>query len=141
MAGAEAPAAEPTAPPAPSPARRSHAKSAIRQRYLVAWTTSIGPRNRWRATCCAPADVVTGPGNVYVAAAKRLLLGTVGTDAEGRSPTEVAIIADHTAAATALDGGSGSVPGLRARAQSVGSTRDPPAPAAGLAVHGRAARQ
>ena len=47
---------------------------------------------------CAPADVVTGPGNVYVAAAKRLLLGTVGTDAEA-GPTEVAIIADHTAAA------------------------------------------
>ena len=45
---------------------------------------------------CAPADVVTGPGNVYVAAAKRLLLGVIGTDAEA-GPTEVAIIADHTA--------------------------------------------
>jgi histidinol dehydrogenase len=47
---------------------------------------------------CAAADTVTGPGNVYVAAAKRLLLGTIGTDAEA-GPTEVAIIADHTAAA------------------------------------------
>jgi histidinol dehydrogenase len=46
---------------------------------------------------CAAADTVTGPGNVYVAAAKRLLLGTIGTDAEA-GPTEVAIIADHTAA-------------------------------------------
>src|ERR1022692_2676328 len=45
---------------------------------------------------CAPADVVTGPGNVYVAAAKRLLRGTVGTDAEA-GPTEIAIVADHTA--------------------------------------------
>ncbi|HCU91603.1 MAG TPA: histidinol dehydrogenase [Actinobacteria bacterium] len=45
---------------------------------------------------CAAADVVTGPGNVYVAAAKRLLLGTIGTDAEA-GPTEIAIIADHTA--------------------------------------------
>ena len=45
---------------------------------------------------CAAADVVTGPGNVYVAAAKRLLLGTIGTDGEA-CPTEVAIIADHTA--------------------------------------------
>jgi histidinol dehydrogenase len=45
---------------------------------------------------CPAADVVTGPGNVYVAAAKRLLLGTVGTDAEA-GPTEIAIIADHTA--------------------------------------------
>jgi len=46
---------------------------------------------------CAAADTVTGPGNVYVVAAKRLLLGTIGTDAEA-GPTEVAIIADHTAA-------------------------------------------
>src|SRR5215469_10131000 len=45
---------------------------------------------------CVPADVVTGPGNVYVAAAKRLLLGVIGTDAEA-GPTEIAIIADHTA--------------------------------------------
>jgi histidinol dehydrogenase len=45
---------------------------------------------------CAAADVVTGPGNVYVAAAKRLLRGTVATDAEA-GPTEVAIIADATA--------------------------------------------
>jgi len=45
---------------------------------------------------CAPVDVVTGPGNVYVAAAKRLLLGTVATDAEA-GPTEIAIIADATA--------------------------------------------
>ncbi len=45
---------------------------------------------------CAPADVLTGPGNVYVAAAKRLLGGIVGTDGEN-GPTEIAIIADHTA--------------------------------------------
>jgi histidinol dehydrogenase len=45
---------------------------------------------------CAPVDVITGPGNVYVAAAKRLLLGRVGTDAEA-GPTEIAIIADGSA--------------------------------------------
>ncbi|HEV2373955.1 MAG TPA: histidinol dehydrogenase [Streptosporangiaceae bacterium] len=45
---------------------------------------------------CPAADIVTGPGNVYVAAAKRLVRGTVGTDAEA-GPTEVAVIADHTA--------------------------------------------
>ena len=45
---------------------------------------------------CAPADVITGPGNVYVAAAKRLLRGVVGTDGEN-GPTEIAIIADGTA--------------------------------------------
>jgi histidinol dehydrogenase len=43
-----------------------------------------------------PVDVVTGPGNIYVAAAKRLLRGRVGIDAEA-GPTEIAILADHTA--------------------------------------------
>src|SRR5436190_8881294 len=42
---------------------------------------------------CPPADVVTGPGNVYVAAAKRVLRGVVGTDGEN-GPTEIAIVAD-----------------------------------------------
>jgi histidinol dehydrogenase len=43
-----------------------------------------------------PVDLVTGPGNVYVAAAKRLLRGVVGIDAEA-GPTEIAILADDTA--------------------------------------------
>jgi len=45
---------------------------------------------------CPAVDVVTGPGNVYVAAAKRLLRGIVGIDAEA-GPTEVAVLADDTA--------------------------------------------
>ncbi|HXL96252.1 MAG TPA: histidinol dehydrogenase [Streptosporangiaceae bacterium] len=45
---------------------------------------------------CASADVITGPGNVYVTAAKRVLRGVVGIDGEN-GPTEVAIIADGTA--------------------------------------------
>src|SRR5215469_11671646 len=45
---------------------------------------------------CEAVDTITGPGNVYVAAAKRLLRGVVGTDAEA-GPTEVAIIADGSA--------------------------------------------
>jgi histidinol dehydrogenase len=45
---------------------------------------------------CAPTDVITGPGNVYVAAAKRILAGIVGIDGEN-GPTEIGIIADHTA--------------------------------------------
>ena len=44
----------------------------------------------------APVDLVTGPGNVYVAAAKRLLRGVVGIDAEA-GPTEIAVLADDTA--------------------------------------------
>jgi histidinol dehydrogenase len=43
-----------------------------------------------------PVDLVTGPGNVYVAAAKRLVRGAVGVDAEA-GPTEIAVLADDTA--------------------------------------------
>jgi histidinol dehydrogenase len=45
---------------------------------------------------CAPVDLVTGPGNLYVAAAKRLLKGRIGIDAEA-GPTEIAVLADDTA--------------------------------------------
>jgi histidinol dehydrogenase len=45
---------------------------------------------------CPPVDLVTGPGNIWVVAAKRLLKGIVGIDAEA-GPTEIAILADATA--------------------------------------------
>ena len=41
-------------------------------------------------------DLVTGPGNIYVAAAKRALRGTIGIDSEA-GPTEIAILADKSA--------------------------------------------
>lgn len=41
-------------------------------------------------------DVVTGPGNIFVATAKRLLKGTVGIDAEAGT-TEIAVLADANA--------------------------------------------
>jgi histidinol dehydrogenase len=44
----------------------------------------------------APVDMVTGPGNIYVTAAKRLCRSRVGIDAEA-GPTEIAILADDTA--------------------------------------------
>ena len=43
-----------------------------------------------------PVDVITGPGNVFVAAAKRLVRGVVGIDAEA-GPTEIAVLADASA--------------------------------------------
>jgi histidinol dehydrogenase len=45
---------------------------------------------------CEPVDFVTGPGNIYVTAAKRALNGLIGIDSEA-GPTEVAIIADESA--------------------------------------------
>lgn len=47
---------------------------------------------------CEKADMVTGPGNIYVAAAKRALRGLIGIDSEA-GPTEIAILADKTALA------------------------------------------
>ena len=45
---------------------------------------------------CEKVDLVTGPGNIYVAAAKRALRGLIGIDSEA-GPTEIAILADSTA--------------------------------------------
>jgi histidinol dehydrogenase len=45
---------------------------------------------------CRRVDLVTGPGNIYVVTAKRLLKGLIGIDSEA-GPTEVAILADDSA--------------------------------------------
>lgn len=45
---------------------------------------------------CLPVNLVTGPGNIFVASAKRLLKGRIGIDAEA-GPTEIAVLADATA--------------------------------------------
>src|SRR3984957_8575190 len=47
-------------------------------------------------TALAAVDMIPGPGNIYVPAAKRLCRSQVGIDAEA-GPTEIAILADHTA--------------------------------------------
>lgn len=45
---------------------------------------------------CQKCDLVTGPGNIYVAAAKRALRGIIGIDSEA-GPTEIAVLADESA--------------------------------------------
>lgn len=45
---------------------------------------------------CRSVDLVTGPGNIYVVAAKRLLRGRIGIDSEA-GPTEIAVLADSSA--------------------------------------------
>ncbi|GGV16814.1 histidinol dehydrogenase [Streptomyces spectabilis] len=45
---------------------------------------------------CASANMVTGPGNIWVAAAKRYFTGRIGIDTEA-GPTEIAVLADDTA--------------------------------------------
>lgn len=57
---------------------------------------AYGVRDEAGKTVMEPADMVTGPGNIYVAAAKRALRGVIGIDSEA-GPTEIAIIADGQA--------------------------------------------
>ncbi|WP_328994983.1 histidinol dehydrogenase [Kribbella sp. NBC_01245] len=45
---------------------------------------------------CPKVNLITGPGNIYVVAAKRLLKGQIGIDSEA-GPTEIAVLADATA--------------------------------------------
>lgn len=49
-------------------------------------------------TACGAVDLVTGPGNIYVTAAKRALQGVIGIDSEA-GPTEIAVLADGKAIA------------------------------------------
>lgn len=57
---------------------------------------AYGAREADGSTVCEPVSLVTGPGNIYVVAAKRLLKGLIGIDSEA-GPTEIAILADETA--------------------------------------------
>ena len=57
---------------------------------------AFGVRDANGETVMEPADMVTGPGNIYVAAAKRALRGMIGIDSEA-GPTEIAIVADESA--------------------------------------------
>jgi histidinol dehydrogenase len=57
---------------------------------------AFGVQDDQGKSVCTRADMVTGPGNVWVATAKRLLKGTIGTDTEA-GPSEVMILADQHA--------------------------------------------
>jgi histidinol dehydrogenase len=57
---------------------------------MFAYGTGTGPDD------CRPTVMVTGPGNIYVTAAKRMLKGRIGIDSEA-GPTEIAVLADDTA--------------------------------------------
>lgn len=57
---------------------------------------AYGLRDESGQTVCPPVDLVTGPGNEFVTAAKRLLRGLVGIDAEA-GPSEILVLADATA--------------------------------------------
>nr|WP_277605801.1 histidinol dehydrogenase [Glycomyces sp. L485] len=60
--------------------------------YAVGGPTAIG-MFAYGTDECDPVDMITGPGNIYVTAAKRAVKGLVGIDAEAGT-TEIAVIAD-----------------------------------------------
>ncbi len=56
---------------------------------------AYGARDADGVLVCRKVDLVTGPGNIYVTAAKRLLKGLIGIDSEA-GPTEIAVLADDS---------------------------------------------
>ncbi|CAL2061290.1 MULTISPECIES: histidinol dehydrogenase [Streptomyces] len=63
--------------------------------YAVGGATAVA-MFAYGTESCPPANMVTGPGNIWVAAAKRYFTGRIGIDTEA-GPTEIAILADDTA--------------------------------------------
>lgn len=63
--------------------------------YAVGGATAVA-MFAYGTESCAPANMVTGPGNIWVAAAKRYFTGRIGIDTEA-GPTEIAVLADATA--------------------------------------------
>ncbi|MDQ1011373.1 histidinol dehydrogenase [Streptomyces sp. V4I23] len=63
--------------------------------YAVGGATAVA-MFAYGTESCPPVNMVTGPGNIWVAAAKRYFTGRIGIDAEA-GPTEIAILADSTA--------------------------------------------
>ena len=67
--------------------------------YAVGGAQAIALFAYGMAGVCERVDLVTGPGNIYVAAAKRALRGIIAIDSEA-GPTEIAILADQSAKAS-----------------------------------------
>ena len=70
----------------------------ITEVYAVGGAQAIALFAYGMENLCEKCDLVTGPGNIYVAAAKRALRGIIGIDSEA-GPTEIAIVADESAIA------------------------------------------
>lgn len=68
----------------------------VEEVYAVGGAQAVAMFAHGVADVCPAVDLVTGPGNIYVVAAKRYLRGIVGIDSEA-GPTEIAILADATA--------------------------------------------
>ena len=67
----------------------------VHEVYAVGGAQAIG-MFAYGAGPCRPVNLITGPGSIYVVAAKRLVSGAVAIDSEA-GPTEIAILADDSA--------------------------------------------
>ncbi|MGF1525064.1 MAG: histidinol dehydrogenase [Leptolyngbyaceae cyanobacterium] len=70
-------------------------EAGVAEIYRVGGAQAIGALAYGTATI-PKVDIITGPGNIYVTLAKKQVFGTVGIDSLA-GPSEVLIIADHTA--------------------------------------------
>ncbi len=70
--------------------------SGVAEVYAVGGAQAIGAM-AYGTESIAPVDVIAGPGNIYVAIAKREVAGDVGIAAAFAGPSEVVVVADHTA--------------------------------------------
>ena len=70
----------------------------ITEVYAVGGAQAVALFGYGMRDLCEKCDLVTGPGNIYVAAAKRALRGIIAIDSEA-GPTEIAILADESAIA------------------------------------------
>lgn len=64
--------------------------------YAAGGAQAIGMLAHGVDGLCEPVDLISGPGNIYVVAAKRAVRGLVAIDSEA-GPTEIAIVADASA--------------------------------------------
>lgn len=80
----------------PAPTLAAAAIAGVREVYAIGGAQAIGAL-AYGTESIRPVDVIVGPGNVYVALAKRQVSGLVGVPSSFPGPSEVVVIADATA--------------------------------------------
>ncbi|MGI8755228.1 MAG: histidinol dehydrogenase [Acidimicrobiales bacterium] len=79
----------------PAPTLAAAAIAGVDEVYAIGGAQAIGAM-AYGTESVAPVDVIVGPGNVYVAIAKREVAGLVGVPSSFPGPSEVVVVADDT---------------------------------------------
>jgi histidinol dehydrogenase len=80
----------------PAPTLAAAAIAGVDEVYAIGGAQAVGAM-AYGTRSVRPVDVIVGPGNVYVAIAKREVSGLVGVPSSFPGPSEVVVVADHTA--------------------------------------------